>query len=289
MDIYETRKISETLMGIGERCSEYLLNATYLVIGTKRAALVDTGQGITGDLDKEVRKHTDLPVIVLNTHVDPDHIGSNSLFGDIHLSKLDDGLIPWARSKETRLRDLPAMTKGNTAICDYAKAHMTGDEPFEYSDIADGERFDLGGHVLEAVATPGHTRGSMCFLNRAEGYALTGDTIINFPWLWLERCTTIGEYAASVRRFKTIVRRPMAMYCGHSLEPLPPSIVDDLIAACDELVAGKKAGDIPFRVPFAVDTSGMKVMRHDHGSVHIIYDEHRSTGRFTPSTTPRRT
>lgn len=275
MNIYATKKISDTLMGIGERCSEYMVNAMYLVIGAKKAALVDTGMGIAGDLDEFVRRYTDLPIVVLSTHGDPDHIGSNSLFDDVRMSKLDDGLLPWALSLKTRLGDLPAMTNNNVAIVEYAKAHMVGETRFEYADIADGERFDLGDRVLEAVALPGHSRGSLCFVNRAEGYALTGDSINPFPWLWLERCTTIVEYGESIRRYLSIVGKDLTQYCGHSLEPLPSSIVDDLIAGCDEIAAGNKTEDKPFRVPFPADITGLKVLQHDHGSAHIIYNEFR--------------
>lgn len=44
--------------------------------------------------------------------------------------------------------------------------------------IHDGERFDLGGTTLRAVATPGHTRGHMVFIDDAAGVALTGDHIL---------------------------------------------------------------------------------------------------------------
>jgi glyoxylase-like metal-dependent hydrolase (beta-lactamase superfamily II) len=47
---------------------------SYLVIGTEQAALIDTGMGI-GNIQTEVKRLTDLPVIVINTHGHFDHIG----------------------------------------------------------------------------------------------------------------------------------------------------------------------------------------------------------------------
>lgn len=44
--------------------------------------------------------------------------------------------------------------------------------------LTGGERFDLGGRVVRAVATPGHTAGTMCYLVEDEGVLFTGDHIM---------------------------------------------------------------------------------------------------------------
>src|SRR5271168_251764 len=46
----------------------------YLIVGTQRALLFDTGMGI-GDLKKIVKQLTNLPVAVLNSHTHDDHVG----------------------------------------------------------------------------------------------------------------------------------------------------------------------------------------------------------------------
>jgi glyoxylase-like metal-dependent hydrolase (beta-lactamase superfamily II) len=80
VNIYEVNKVSDHLIIFGERLSDWAINAMALIIGEKKAALIDTGMGITGDLDQFVRKYTNLPVTVLLTHGDPDHVGAASLF-----------------------------------------------------------------------------------------------------------------------------------------------------------------------------------------------------------------
>jgi glyoxylase-like metal-dependent hydrolase (beta-lactamase superfamily II) len=65
---YEPRHYEQTLVN--------------LIIGRERAALIDTGCGI-GDLRKAVKAVTDKPVVVINTHTHPDHLGSNYQFGDV--------------------------------------------------------------------------------------------------------------------------------------------------------------------------------------------------------------
>jgi glyoxylase-like metal-dependent hydrolase (beta-lactamase superfamily II) len=43
----------------------------------------------------------------------------------------------------------------------------------------DGEEFEVGGAVLKAIHTPGHSPGSTCFYLASEGTVFTGDTLFN--------------------------------------------------------------------------------------------------------------
>jgi glyoxylase-like metal-dependent hydrolase (beta-lactamase superfamily II) len=44
--------------------------------------------------------------------------------------------------------------------------------------IISGQEFDLGTRTLEAIATPGHTRGHVVFVDRAEGLLSAGDHVL---------------------------------------------------------------------------------------------------------------
>jgi len=43
--------------------------------------------------------------------------------------------------------------------------------------LGDGDTLTLGGSTLRVIATPGHTRGGVCYLAEAEGLLFTGDTL----------------------------------------------------------------------------------------------------------------
>lgn len=272
MNLYEVNRINDRLIVFGERLNEWMLNAMALIIGDKKAALIDSGMGVTGDLDQFVRNYTDLPIVLLCTHGDPDHIGSNLLFKDIYMSRLDDELIPWAMSIESRLSDLAAMTGGNKAIIDYAREHMVGDNRFDYKDIQDGDIFDLGGIVLEAVAVPGHSRGSMCFIDRGQGYVIAGDSINPMPWLWIDRCPHMSVYVQSVENFIERTKGISQIYCGHSLQLLPENIAWDIVEAGKEIMEGRIQNDKSFTIPFNTDLTGIEPYIHKHGAVNIVYN-----------------
>jgi glyoxylase-like metal-dependent hydrolase (beta-lactamase superfamily II) len=44
-------------------------------------------------------------------------------------------------------------------------------------DLADGDRFDIGGHRLEIMHTPGHSPGGVCLHLVPEGAVFSGDTL----------------------------------------------------------------------------------------------------------------
>ena len=55
-----------------------------------------------------------------------------------------------------------------------------GDAGYERPDayIPSGEQFAVGDRTLEAIATPGHTRGHLVFLDRAGGLLFAGDHVL---------------------------------------------------------------------------------------------------------------
>ena len=72
----------------------------FLLIDTRRALLIDTGFG-RGDIAAAVRAVTPLPVTVVHTHADPDHIGGTAAFqrvllhrGDLPLSLIHISFLP---------------------------------------------------------------------------------------------------------------------------------------------------------------------------------------------------
>lgn len=52
------------------------------------------------------------------------------------------------------------------------------DNPHSYRHVADGELLELGGRVLTAVATPGHTQGHTCLYDRESGEFFSGDHVL---------------------------------------------------------------------------------------------------------------
>ena len=78
--LYQIEKIADDTWYINEGG----LDAVYVVAGSQRAVLVDTGSG-TGDLTALVRSLTDKPFDVILTHGHPDHAGGARQFEKVYL------------------------------------------------------------------------------------------------------------------------------------------------------------------------------------------------------------
>jgi len=94
------------------------------------------------------------------THTDHDHVGRIDLFKNakVYLSKDEEQMINKVTPRLFWFYYNPEINRG-------------------YDLITDGEIINAGRIKVKAIATPGHTPGSMCFLIN-EHILLTGDTIV---------------------------------------------------------------------------------------------------------------
>ena len=252
MEIITVKKLNDNLYQLSENITSAAAVHMYLVTGTERAALVDTGLGMSGDLDEVVKRLTDKPVICLVTHCDPDHAGSAALFDDVRMSSKDQILMDnGSIAKMARFGTAQAVAD-DKALVRYFKKHMVKAEAFPYKNIEDGEIFDLGGRSLVAIPLPGHTEGSMCFWNREENYCLVGDAVanVNAPVMFFQKCRPLEEYRENLLWFLAKVGEECRLYTGHNENALTQEMISEIISLCDEVLAGKTQNDTPYMPPF---------------------------------------
>lgn len=223
---YVYRKVNDNLYVVAEIHQPYpaweINNPVHtqtmaFVIGSQKAAIIDTGLGLT-DLRKYLEQFTDLPIIVLNTHGHIDHVGANQLFDMSYIHQADEKSMLSA-NREGRVNSYPNMfLVGNTEMCEFAAKNMVLDKPFKYSFIKDGDKIDLGGVEIEVVAFPGHSPGSVAFLDRRDGVAFTGDEIL-FR-IGLSNRTNVATYLKALENFAERSKGIDTIINGHQWEPM---------------------------------------------------------------------
>ena len=187
-DWYSVYRVDEKTLIISED-GQFDENVSYLVMGSERAALIDTGDNL-GDLRALVKTLTSLPVFVVNTHRHMDHIGGNYLYDEVwafdhRVSREAAALgVPHEYARDiiqsgSFSKPVPQPFYEETyCIPPYRISHW----------IKDGERIDLGGRTLEAIHTPGHAPDHLMFLEKETGYFWTGDNFYTgcvytyLPW-----------------------------------------------------------------------------------------------------------
>ena len=177
----------------------------YLVTGRDRAILLDTGLGV-GNIRETTAGITDLPLTLVITHEHMDHLGGVSLFTDAYISEIEAGCLPGS-----------------------VTAHY----------VKDGELFDLGGRVLEVMALPGHSVGSIALLNRAEGYMLTGDLFESEKILLHCPTSDPEQYFGSLKRVLALRDQVTRLYPAHLDYPLGMDLVEKVYACVAEYLTGK--------------------------------------------------
>jgi len=148
----------------------------FLLCGTERAALIDTGLGVAA-IKVVVERLTPLPITVLTTHAHWDHIGGHAFFRDIGVHEAEkDWLsvqfpLPLQVVKKNLLRE----------PCDFPRAFDADAYRLFKGPVQrvfhDGDRVDLGGRSLTVLHTPGHSPGHCCYYEPERQVLYSGDLV----------------------------------------------------------------------------------------------------------------
>lgn len=205
----------------------------FLVEGRDKALLIDTMTGLRG-LPAFVATLTDLPVEVALTHGHMDHAGGVFEFGRCYIHPAD---IPMLDG-----RTLPARVgyvRGQLPPGEAPEASaFVPDGPVEFVPLKAGDKLDLGGRALEVLHVPGHTRGSLCYLDTASGDFFAGDACNNNTLLMMEVSATIEEYLEALLALKERQGDIRRFYLFHGPSLQDKSCIDDNIQCCRDILAG---------------------------------------------------
>lgn len=133
----------------------------YMIKGKMGAVLIDTGAHNPA-LEEFLKENQDKERLILLTHPHFDHIG-----GALELREKTGVKIAIGKNDAEGLLD---------QNINLSKPFHINLEPFS-ADITfcDGEEFSVGDLKFKVIETPGHTKGSMCYL--IEDCLFSGDTL----------------------------------------------------------------------------------------------------------------
>lgn len=189
--------------------------SVYLVEGNDKAVLIDAGTTIK-DLDKIVASITKKPVMLVATHVHPDHTGSAiDYFPELYINPADSVGIP---------QFMP---------------NYKGELKF----LKDGQIIELGGRQLEVVFTPAHTPGSTTFIDKDAHYGFSGDSFGSGNLLLTTDFSTLKstcEKMSGIMEEYKIDKLYPGHYFGVNAET--KQRVDDMLTLSKGVLSGKLKG-----------------------------------------------
>lgn len=234
---YVSIRLGQGFWHIEDTIHKTYRDSMYLVEGDTTAALIDTGMG-SGDLIGYVRTLTHLPIVVLITHGHSDHTGQANQFSTVYFPQKDSGM-------------------------------KTPFDPSKTKPLGDGQKIDLGGKALEVIEIPGHTAGSVAFLDAKDRRIFTGDAIgSGAVWNHINGTRPLIEYLTAVRRLESRMPEFDSIYGGHywqsNYKPLPAAYVSDMRKATE----GVFSGDIIAK-SYNIGGSGWAA---EYGSATVVYN-----------------
>ncbi|HHP1053833.1 MBL fold metallo-hydrolase [Bacillus cereus group sp. BfR-BA-01354] len=209
---------------------------SYLLIGEEEAALIDTGLGID-NIKRITDQLTNLPIIVLTTHVHWDHIGSHGEFKNIYVHKdEEDWLVNGI--KKLSIEQIRKDVSRDITIPTPETFNPDTYKPFQGNPtglLNDGDEIEIGNRKLTIYHTPGHSPGHISILDNSKGYLFTGDLLYDgTPVYAFFPTTNPVDLTQSLKKISNIPN-VTKIYGGHNTIGLDASLLQEVGNAVDEL------------------------------------------------------
>ena len=206
----------------------------FLLTGDNQALMIDSGIN-TPNAKEIVQSITNLPIKLLNTHADIDHISGNDKFDEFYLGE-----------NETEY---------------YLNKNKT---PNKIITVKDKEIIDLGKRKIQIINLPGHTPGSIALLDINNRVLIGGDSIQDGKIFMFGSGRNIDLFITSLQELWDNYKDEFdVVYPSHSNLPLDKNIIPKIINAAKQIkennIQGKK-----------VEVMSKEVTYYDFGYVGFL-------------------
>ena len=193
---------------------------SYLIVGQKKAALIDLAVD-TPELFAYAQQLAGRPVQLFLTHGHPDHI--------YHIDSVPEAWLHPA--------DHDMLKMGIGSISD---AHSDT----VLHALHDGQTIELGDRFLDVIALPGHTLGSVLFLDRKTGILLSGDTCARRLLYGVTPTVPLSDHCEYLEKLLRLSFN--TMYTAHDRCGLPKDYLRTILHCIrKELPKPQKTIDLP--------------------------------------------
>ncbi|SDU65227.1 MBL fold metallo-hydrolase [Desulfobacula phenolica] len=208
----------------------------YLLNGSERSLLIDTGLGIC-NIHEQVIELTDKPITAIATHIHWDHIGGHKSFPDFYAHENE---LNWLSGEFPLTMDV---IKGMVVDrCDLPDGYDVNQYEFFQGKptkvLKDNEVINLGNRSIQILHTPGHSPGHMCFWEKERGYIFTGDLVYKDTLFAYFPSTDPEAYLNSLDRVASLSAKHV--FPAHHTLSIQPEIIGRMRDAFQQLKAEGK-------------------------------------------------
>ena len=206
----------------------------FLLAGSEQALLIDSGMNVNA---KQIASSlTKLPILLLNTHADRDHIGSNEQFSSFYMHPAEESL------------------------------YRRSGKPGTILPVLEGDVLDLGERPLSILHLPGHTPGSIAVLDVKNRVLISGDPIQAHGHIFMMGAhRNMNDYIASLEHLKSYMSEFDEIWPSHADIPVFPDLIEKLRSSAQAVLDGSIKGR-------QVEVFGKSVTACDLGFTVLLTD-----------------
>ena len=227
---YEVIKINENSWRIEDSGVRF-----FLLVGTEKALLIDSGMRV--DNARNIAEVlTDLPIMLVNTHADRDHICSNEQFPEFYMHPAEEPI--------------------------YRRSGKAG----KIIPVSEGDVIDLGERELRVISLPGHTPGSIALLDVRNRVLISGDPVQEHGRIFMfGDHRDMKDYIRSLEHLESYRDQFDYIWPSHADIPVSPDVIMKLHDGAQDILDGKLEGR-------ATDMFGKSIVEYDLGFCTMLCD-----------------
>ncbi|MBO4391115.1 MAG: MBL fold metallo-hydrolase [Lachnospiraceae bacterium] len=206
----------------------------FLLTGSEKALLIDSGM-MTRNAKELAAELTDLPLELINTHADPDHIGSNGEFDRFYMNPAE--------------------------AANYYKNF--GKKEGNLEPVWDGDVLNLGDRPLRILETPGHTPGSIAIIDIKYRRVYSGDPVQDGHIFMFGPMREMHAYRLSLKRLLAASADFDEIYPSHGTCPVFPDLIEKLYEGAGKVLAGTAEGT-------ETEVHGNRIMNYNVGCASFL-------------------
>lgn len=187
---------------------------SFLCIGKDVALLIDTGFG-AGEIKETVKSITSLPIRVIYTHSDRDHVGNAEDFEN-----------RWMHPAE------------------FENYHAYQEKPLPMQSLQEGQIIDIGTFAFEVILIPGHTPGCIALLERKERFLIGGDSVQIGAIYMFGKGRDFPSYIESLKKLDAMKESFDVVYASHFTLEVPSSTLPTLIEVAQKVMNHELEGTV---------------------------------------------
>ncbi len=226
------------IIRIDEHGHRHRINS-YLVEGERDVAIIDAGMGFA-NFKELADSLSDRDPIVLLTHAHWDHVGDAWRYervlvhpleaDDLRTGTTNQQLRHWFDERHLFNAEYPPETDPETRC-------IPGVEPTGF--LEDGDVVDLGARQLEVIHTPGHSIGSVSFLDRENRALFSGDAVYGGTMLINFEGTDIEAYRGTFKKLAGIAPLIDDVYGAHMDAPMDARLLPVVHETYEAILSGE--------------------------------------------------